>query len=108
MVPRTRVSAARAATSPGFEILDVTLKTRLAIVTGNSDLVARLRYYCDEEVHPDVIDLATIVAAEFLDRIGATVRAGERDSSKSDLQGRDPNLHGGSARSMRSARFWSN
>jgi hypothetical protein len=65
-------------TSPASEVVDVTLPTTLASVTGASYLAGRILYLSNQESKPSVIYHPTVIGVDFLDKIGATVQVGAR------------------------------
>ena len=63
-------------TSPAFEVIDATLPTILAQVTGNQNLARRVVYLSNQTPNPRVIYHPTIVGDRFLVDIGVAVDLG--------------------------------
>jgi hypothetical protein len=63
-------------TSPACEVLDVTLMTTLAAVTGHADFSGAIIYISNQESSPSVTYHPTVTGVDFLDKIGATVPFG--------------------------------
>ena len=61
-------------TSPACEVLDVTLPTTIAAVSGADELVGGLIYISSRDQTPPAIYHPTVVGVGFLERIGAATR----------------------------------
>jgi hypothetical protein len=60
-------------TSPAFEVLDVTLPTTIAGVSGAKELSGGIIYISNQDAAPPWIYHPTVVGVEFLEKIGAAI-----------------------------------
>ena len=63
-------------TSPACEVVDVTLPTTIAAVSGADELAGGIIYISNRDPHPPVIYHPTMVGIEFLEKIGAAIELG--------------------------------